>query len=317
MKNKSKAHDSQVNISSSVLYFSVCAYVCTFSPFSNDVAGCKHASVCVHMCPGTFLAAVGDACHLWMPLRWCPQCLFLTSVPRQGIKHLFLFTHTHTQRKKKKEIESKWQRERKMPLLSFALSIRPAGWQWVIHGAGMVPGVELAHWHQASRPAYSTVWPCRGCGAKAGHSLHNSLLHCTLPFILCTSLEPTLATAVYCKFNQIFLLNLFCLFLSLCLRLLQSLSHHSLFCTPMGFNASVFLNALYTVSLYLRQHMRLQRDNSTLTEWSSAQKQTIHPSQTFTLSKCLLTEHFFFWLCVCVCGRKQACFPSCRERGMK
>lgn len=141
----------------------------------------------------------------------------------------------------------------------------------MIHGAGMVPGVELAHWHQASRPAYRTVWPCRGCGAKAGHSLHNSLLHCTLPFILCTSLEPTLATAVYCKFNQIFLLNLFCLFLSLCLRLLQCLSHHSLFCTHMGFNAlgfnaSVFLNALDTVSLYLRQHMRLQRDNSTLTE---------------------------------------------------
>lgn len=74
--------------------------------------------------------------------------------------------------------------------------------------------------------------------------------------------------------------------------ILSSVPHYALFCTPMGFDVSVLLNALDTV--YQSQlvspsaHPSSERQQHT----HRAQKQTIHPSQTLTLSKCLLTEHF-------------------------
>lgn len=133
-----------------------------------------HVSCCIWRCVPSLNAP------LVMPTVCVPH---YCSMPGHKAS-LIVHTHIHKERKRMKK-KAKWQRG-KMPLLSFALSIRPAGWQWVIHGSGTMPTIELAHWHQASRPAYSTVWPCRGCGAKAGHSLQNSLLHWTLPFILCT-----------------------------------------------------------------------------------------------------------------------------------
>lgn len=61
--------------------------------------GCEY-TVCMHSCPGTFLATAGDGCHHWMPLWWCPQSQYLPTIPLKGIKLLFLVTQT--QRKKKK-----------------------------------------------------------------------------------------------------------------------------------------------------------------------------------------------------------------------
>ncbi len=119
-----------------------------FFLFSNAV-GSECASVCVHVCPGT---AVGDACHLWMPLWWFPQSV----VPHycstaRGIKHLYCFTHTYT--KKEKEWERR-QNDREKKCLSFP-SLCPSGQQMTVSDSWL--------WHDAHHRAGTlapSLTPC-------------------------------------------------------------------------------------------------------------------------------------------------------------
>lgn len=125
----------------------------------NYVAGCMwihswyaHMSWYVSCCSLRWVPSLNAP--LLMPIvRVSPYCSQLRH------KASIFFTHTQTTQKKEKE---NGQNKK-----AFALSIRPAGWQWVIHDAGMVPAIVLAHWHEDSRPAYSTVQPCKGGISKA------------------------------------------------------------------------------------------------------------------------------------------------------